>query len=67
LAEYSIGTRDILGERTLNEGNKFSNHTTIFGSPTKGEDREKWIRERRRKGKRRRWNKEWKTVITEIC
>lgn len=39
--KYSIGTRDVLGERMLNEGDNLSNHTIIFVSLKKGEGKER--------------------------
>ena len=36
---HHTGTRDALGERKLNEGKEFSNHTTILTSLRKGEER----------------------------
>lgn len=34
------GTRDVLGERRLHEGNKLSNHTTTLTSPRKRDEEE---------------------------
>lgn len=36
----STGTRDVLGERRLNERDEFSNHTITLASLRKGEERE---------------------------